>query len=143
MNQVNILITTAFILFSFNLFSQSNDKQKVEKVIIDSYIHGLIDAYDFEKAKKGIHEDFVILGHKDSLLIKKTRDEWIQQRKKRTDLPKVRYTIVYIDIEGDAASAKIEFEREKLVAIDYVFLYKFNDNWRIVSAIDHFKGSRK
>ena len=134
---------TITLLFSLNLFSQSSDKKKVEEVIIDSYIHGLIDAKDFQKAKQGIHEDFIILGHKDSLLTKKTRDEWIEQRKKRLHLPEVSYTIVYLDIEGDAASAKIEFERDKLVAIDYIFLYKFNDSWRIVSAIDHFKGSRK
>ncbi|UJH66494.1 nuclear transport factor 2 family protein [Allomuricauda sp. SCSIO 65647] len=143
MNKKVFLLTIILSLFSFNLFSQSSDKKKVEEVIVDSYIHGLIDAKDFQKAKQGIHEDFIILGHKDSLLTKKTRDEWIQQRKKRLSLPEVSYTIVYLDIEGDAASAKIEFERDKLVAIDYIFLYKFNDNWRIVSAIDHFKGSRK
>ncbi|MEM1137935.1 MAG: nuclear transport factor 2 family protein [Bacteroidota bacterium] len=142
MNKIVFLLTIV-LLFSFNLFSQTSDKKKVEEVIVDSYIHGLIDAKDFEKAKKGIHEDFIILRHNDSLLIKKTRDEWIQQRKERVNLPEVSYNIVYIDIEGDAASAKIEFEREQLIAIDYIFLYKFNDNWRIVSAIDSFKGSRK
>ena len=143
MNKTLFLLTIVLLLFPFNLISQSRDKKKVEEVIVDSYIHGLIDAKDFQKAKQGIHEDFTILGHKGSSLTKKTRDEWIQQRKERLSLPEVSYTIVYIDIEGDAASAKIELEREKLVSIDYIFLYKFDDNWRIVSAIDHFKGRRK
>ncbi len=143
MNQINIFLTTTFLLLSINLFSQSNDKQKVEKVIINSYIHGLIDGEDFEKAKEGIHEDFVIWGHQDSLLTKKTRDDWISQRKKRTNLPKVTYTIFYIDIEGDAANAKIEMTRENSIAVDYIFLYRFKENWRIVSAIDHVKRSVK
>ena len=143
MSRINILLTTTFLLLSINLFSQSNDKQKVEKVIVDSYIHGLINGDDFEKAKEGIHEDFVIWGHRDSLLIKKTRDDWISQRKKRTNLPKVSYTIFYIDIEGDAANAKIEMTRKNIIAIDYIFLYRFNENWRIVSAIDHVKRADK
>ena len=81
----------------------------------------------------------MILGHRDTLLTKKTRDQWIEQRSKRGNLAKVSFKIVYIDIEGDAASAKLELRRESLIAIDYVFLYKFNDTWRIVSAIDHAK----
>ena len=68
-----------------------------------------------------------------------TRDEWIKQRKKSGNLPEVSYTIVFIDIEGDAASAKVELKREKLFAVDYVFLYKFIDKWRIVSAIDNIR----
>ena len=139
MNQTNILLITTFLLLTINLFSQSNDKQIVEKVIVNSYINGLIDGEDFEKAKEGIHENFIIWGHTDSLLTKKTRDDWISQRKKRTNLPKVNYTIIYIDIEGDAASAKIKMTRQNIIAVDYVFLYRFNERWRIVSAIDHVK----
>ena len=136
-------LTLVFIFFSLNLSSQSIDKEKVEEVIVNSYIHGLIDAKDFMKAREGIHEDFIILGHRDTLLTKKTRDEWIEQRKKRQHLPEVSYNIVYIDIEGDAASAKLELQRECHFAVDYVFLYKFNEHWRIVSAIDHAKQNSK
>ena len=137
MKKTKLFLTVTFLLFSLNLFAQSSDKNKVEEVIINAYIHGLIDAKDFKKAKEGIHEDFIIWGHRDTLLTKKTRDEWIKQRKKSGNLPEVSYTIVFIDIEGDAASAKVELKREKLFAVDYVFLYKFNDKWGIVSAIDH------
>lgn len=139
MNKLKLSLIVIFLLCCRDLFSQSNDKLRVEQVIVNSYIHGLIDAQDFEKAKEGIHEDFIILGHRDTLLTKKTRDQWIEQRSKRGNLAKVSFTIVYIDIEGDAASAKLELKRETLIAIDYIFLYKFNDNWRIVSAIDHAK----
>ena len=143
MNRQIFYLTLVFILFSLNLSSQSIDKEKVEEVIVNSYIHGLIDAKDFRKAREGIHEDFIILGHRDTLLTKKTRDEWIEQRKKRHHLPEVSYTIAYIDIAGDAASAKLELQRESLFVVDYVFLYKFNERWRIVSAIDHAKQNSK
>ena len=118
-------------------FSQTDDKKAIEQVLIKSYIHGLIDAKNFEEARNGIHEDFIIWGHRDTLLIKKTREAWISQRKKRKNLPEVSYTIAFIDITGDAASAKLILKRKNIIATDYVFLYKFNKNWRIVSAIDH------
>ena len=143
MRRTNILLIPVFILLSVNLFSQSEDQQKIESIIINSYIRGLIDARDFEKAKEGIHEDFVIWGHKDSLLTQKTRDDWIEQRKKRKNLPQVSYIISYIDIEGDAASAKIKMTRENIVAVDYIFLYRFKKEWRIVSAIDHVERLEK
>jgi hypothetical protein len=71
--------------------------------------------------EEGIHEDFMILGHRNTLLTQKIRDQWIEQRSKRGNLAKVSFTIVYIDIEGDAASAKLELKRETLIAIDYIF----------------------
>lgn len=137
MSKKIFLILTVLLLLRSSSFSQSNDKLNVENVIVSSYIHGLINAEDFKLAKEGIHEDFIIWGHTDSLLTKKTRDEWISQRMKRSNLEKVKYTVVYIDIEGDAASAKIRMARGDIIANDYIFLYKFNNRWRIVTAIDH------
>ena len=143
MRQLNYCIAIAFLLCSSNLLSQTNDTLRVKEVLVNSYIHGLIDAKDFDQAREGIHEDFVILGHRDIMLTKKTRDQWIAEREKRGSLPEVSYTIVFLDVVGDAASAKLELQREELVAIDYVFLYKFNNDWRIVSAIDHAKRQKK
>ena len=143
MNKTDVYLILILLLFSTTMFSQSSERYRVEEVIVNSYIHGLIDARDFEKAKEGIHEDFLILGHHDTLLTKKTRDEWINQRSKRLNLPDVEYTIVFIDIEGNAASAKIEFIREDITATDYLLLYRFNETWRIVSAIDHVKDDIK
>lgn len=140
----NILFITACILIvTNNLFSQSNDKEQIKKIIIDSYIHGLIDGEDFNKAKEGIHKDFIIFGHKDSILTKKTRDGWIEQRKSRTNLEKVKYKILYVDVEDEAANAKIKLQRGSIIANDYISLYKFNSKWKIVSAIDHVKRIEK
>ena len=110
------------MLFHINLSSQTSAEKEVEKVIVESYIQGLINARDFEHAKKGIHEDFMMLGHEDTLLTKKTRDEWIEQRKKHLNLTDAAFTIAYIDIEGDAASSKVRLKRDNLMATDYVFL---------------------
>ena len=137
MRKGQVLIFAIFLCMSINLFAQSSEREAVERVIVDSYIHGLIDGEDFEKAKEGIHEHFLIWGHRDNILTKKTRDQWISQRRERGNLPKVKYTIAYIDIEGEAASVKISMTRGEITAVDYVFLYKFEKNWRIVSSIDH------
>lgn len=135
-----IFSLTLLCILNINfVFSQEKDKKDIEKVIVESYIHGLIDGEDYDKAKEGIHEDFVILGHTDSIITKKTRDEWIAQRSKRMIMLKVKYDIEYIDITGDAASAKITLSRGQILATDYVFLYKFSNGWKIVSAIDHVK----
>lgn len=139
MKKLFFIVIFGLLTLPVKLLSQSDDKIKVKEVIVDSYIHGLIDARDFGKAKEGIHEDFVILNHRDTLLIKKTRDQWIEQRKKRGKLEYVTYDIVFVDIEGEAASAKIELKRGELHVVDYVFLYKFKNGWRIVSAIDTVK----
>jgi len=65
------LIFTVLLLIGSNLFSQSGDKLIVENIIVSSYIKGLINAEDFNAAREGIHEDFIIWGHRDSLLTKK------------------------------------------------------------------------
>ncbi len=45
---------------------------------------------------------------------------------------------LFIDVSGNAAVAKIEFlEGESLNYIDYLFLIKFDDGWKIVSKIAH------
>lgn len=119
------------------LAAENKDYKFVKEVIIESYIHGLIDGEDYKKAKEGIHKDFVIWGHSDSLLTQKSRDEWIKQRKSRPNLKKVTYDIEYIDIEGEAANSKIKLIRGNIIAYDFIFLYKFNSDWKIVSAIDH------
>lgn len=137
MKTTKLPLLLLFMLLQSALYSQTSDSIKVREVLVDSYVNGLIDAKDFGKAREGIHEEFMILGHKDTLLTKKTRDQWIEQRAKRGYLPEVDYTIEYIDIVGDAASAKLLLKRGEITATDYVFLYRFNDKWRIVSAIDH------
>jgi hypothetical protein len=43
-----------------------------------------------------------------------------------------------VDVTGDAAVAKFEFYVGiKLAYVDYQFLYKFADGWKIVSKIFH------
>ncbi len=138
MKKLTTIILTCFIfLFPLVIMAQPSDMEEIEQVIIKSYINGLINAHDFIKAKEGIHNEFRILGHSDSLLISKSRDEWISQRSKKKNLPDVQYNIVYIDITGNAASAKIEMQRSNIKAVDYLFLYKFRNKWKIVTAIDH------
>mgnify|MGYP006293925135 FL=1 len=137
MKKIILLISTMVLLQNNSVLAENTDFKFIKKVIIESYIHGLIDGEDYEKAREGIHKDFVILGHSDSLLTQKSRDEWIEQRKSRPNLKKVTYDIEYIDIEGEAANSKIKLIRGNIIAYDFIFLYKFNSDWKIVSAIDH------
>lgn len=134
-----VITLSCLLAIPFFIFSQEPDSLQIRSVIENSYIEGLINGKDFVEAKKGIHHDFKILGRKEDSLTEKSIDDWIKQRKKRPDLEEVRYKICFIDIEENAAVSKIEMFRGKIKAVDYVFLYKFNSGWKIVSAIDNVK----
>jgi len=136
MKKINIILITLLFVSNSFLYSQNRDSIQISHVIKKSYIEGLINGKDFNEARKGMHKDFLIFGHKKDSLTLKSIDKWITQREKRKNLPDVKYKIEFIDIEKDAATAKIEMYRNKIKAVDYVFLYKFNSGWKIVSAID-------
>jgi hypothetical protein len=77
-------------------------------------------------------------------MVKLSITEW--KAKVRTDLAsgklprkedeKVSVKFLNIDVSGNAAMAKFEFfVGQKLTFIDYQFLYKFGEQWKIVSKI--------
>ena len=48
------------------------------------------------------------------------------------------YDLPLIDVEGEAAVARIElFRGGKHLFTDYQLLYKFDDGWKIVSKVYH------
>jgi protease I len=49
--------------------------------------------------------------------------------------PKRQIEIVSMNIEGNAAQAKIKIETEKAILYDYMNLLKINHEWKIVSKI--------
>ena len=145
-------IIAAFLtLFVVNFtFSQTEleikkEKEIIKKVIQTAYVEGLQNEGDFDKIDAGFHPAFQLLGIDQgqkiwSLPIYSWK-ETIKQRKTKAEYPKaedkkVSIKFVFIDITGTAAMAKFQFfVGKELKYVDYMSLYKFDDQWKIVNKI--------
>jgi hypothetical protein len=121
-----------------------NAEQKaIEATIINAYVEGLQNEGDTVKIDKGFHPQFALLGKKDdgSILVLPIA-EW-RERKKQSilngDLPRdepnrVSAKFEFIDVSDDVAVAKLfYYEGDKHTYTDYISLYKFGPEWKIVS----------
>tara|TARA_R110001583_G_scaffold16041_4_gene65139 strand:+ start:8466 stop:8918 length:453 start_codon:yes stop_codon:yes gene_type:complete len=135
------------MLFVINLaFAQdlNEEKKAIKNVIQTSYVEGLQNEGNLEKIDQGIHPDFLLLGiGEGDNMWKLPIDEWKEKTEKKLKegkLPRkekpITVKFLSIDITGTAAVAKIEFYvGEKLTYIDYISLYKFDGNWKMVNKI--------
>ena len=135
----------SLLLFLFSpviLFGQEDEKEAIQHVIQSAYIDGIHNLGNIEDIEKGFHPGFVLLGMRDNLLTQLPIYTWIEYvkegKKENPEGPAEKTTCKYlmIDITGNSAVAKIELSRsEKLIFTDYLFLYKFDEGWRIVSKV--------
>lgn len=140
------------LLFVATSFAQAQteaelkkEKEAIKKVIQTAYVEGLQNEADFDKIDKGFHPAFQLLGIDQGQKIWSlpiyTWKETIKQRKAKGEYPKpddkkVSIKFLLIDITGTSAMAKFEFYvgKEKKY-VDYMSLYKFENDWKIVNKI--------
>jgi hypothetical protein len=131
------------IIISAGVFAQSDQEKKaIIKTIDKAYVQGIHNASDIDNINKGFHPGFNLLGIDNNNNITKypiyTWEAGVRKRVEAGQLPKVETTAKYplIDITGHAAVAKVELFREGTqIYTDYLFLYKFEEGWRIVSKV--------
>jgi hypothetical protein len=147
MKKTILLIAILFTSFSF-LAAQDNtdaEKEAIKKVIQSAYVDGLQNNGDLEAVDAGFHPAFQLIGigrgeSMWSYPIYNWKDD-VKRGKEAGKFPKkeeekVTVKFPMIDVSGTAAVAKLEFYvGQKLVYIDYMSLYKFEDNWKIVNKI--------
>jgi hypothetical protein len=117
----------------------------IKKTIQTAYVEGLQNEGDTTKINSGFHPGFeLLIPGKNGELEKYSITAWKEKIKAnlasgklpRKDGDKVSVKFLNVDVTGDAAMAKFEFYvGEKLTFVDYQFLYKFKDGWKIVSKI--------
>lgn len=141
-----IAIILLAILSSYS-FAQDNAKdiETIKATIQSAYVDGLQNDGDVDKIDKGFHPDFNLLGiGKNNQMWKLSITKWkekVVQKVEKGEMPKKgddRVTIKFlnVDVTGTAAVAKIEFYiGPKLTYIDYISLYKFDKEWKIVNKI--------
>ena len=126
-----LLFTLALCLFVLIARAQSADEVNV-KACLENYMSGegnrVEKAFDpsasmkYIDAQSGEFKDVPIA-------------DFIARIKANTNAPKRKIEIVSMNIEGNAAQAKIKIETEKVFLYDYMNLLKINTEWKIVSKI--------
>ncbi len=121
-------LVTCFILSSL---AQASDESNV-KACLENYMSG-----EGNRVEKAFHPSASMKyidaqsGEFKDIPIA----DFIARIKANTSPSKRQIEIVSMNIEGNAAQAKIKIETEKVILYDYMNLLKINNEWKIVSKI--------
>jgi hypothetical protein len=124
-------VVTAIMLFAFQLVIAQTERENVTKTLLD-YIEGTANG-EPERVTRAFHPDLNLYTvANDSLKVWYGQD-YISGIKKGNKSNRIG-RIVDIDIENDAASAKIEIlmpARQRKYT-DYLLLLKYQGEWKII-----------
>jgi hypothetical protein len=116
--------------------------EAVKRVIEEAYMDGIHRTQDRETVESGFHRDFRMLVLNDDELQKVSLDEWFDRIEgMKADNPEMwrgesRHEFHLVDVVGKAAVAKLDvYKNDEYFSTDYMLLYRFGDNWRIVSKV--------
>ena len=140
-----LLLTTA-VLAATSVFrstlaardSTDPDAEAIRRVITTAYVEGLHMNGSRQAIRAGFHPDFVMKVLTDEGLTDVTIEEWIARLPEEGTPPPrtVGHAIPDVSVSGVAATARVEISfDDRLVFTDYMSLYKFGDEWRIVAKI--------
>jgi hypothetical protein len=148
MKKLLLLMMMSAIALSVNAQQPSGDRAEVELIkntIQTAYVEGLQNEGDTVKINSGFHPGFeLLIPENDGKLTKYSLAEWKEKirvnlasgKLPRKDPDKISVKFMEVDVTGNAAMAKFEFYvGAKLAFVDYQLLYKFGENWKIVSKI--------
>ena len=137
-----MLISSVSFVCAQNDVEIQKEQEVIKKLIQTTYVDGLANEGDMDKINEGFHPGFILLGiGEEQDIWTWTIDKWkqnIEHRKEIGKLPrtgneKASIKFLSVDIVGTLAVVKIElYFGTQLSYIDYLNLYKFDDNWKIV-----------
>lgn len=140
-----LLISFPLVVFSQSAEDDAKEQEMIKKVIQSAYVEGLQNEGDMAKIDAGFHPGFRLLGTGPGDEMRELPiSEWKERvmkdvaegKKPRKTEEAVSVKFLEVDVTGNAAMAKFEFYiGEKLTFMDYLFLYKFEEDWKIVSKI--------
>jgi len=118
------------------------EKEAIKQVIKKAYIQGIHGNQDEETVKSGFHQDFAMLVLRDDTIDKVNVDEWLDRiETMKAENPELwnaetTHSFELVDVAGYAAVAKLDvYKGATHFSTDYMLLYRFEDDWRIVSKI--------
>jgi hypothetical protein len=148
MTRVNLLLL--LLSFSVSAFSQAESTYgtsavAIQKVLKEAYIDGVFNKGIVSNVELGFSGAFTMFSlSEDGTLKTVGKQDWIdrvRQLQAEGFYPAVgenfvHMKIVSINIEDKAAMVKLQFYRgTELAYIDFIGLYYYNEDWKIVSKI--------
>jgi hypothetical protein len=145
--QKNLLATfmalLAWVMPAIGQTSAGDDQEAIRKVIQTAYVEGLQNEGDTLKINQGFHPSFVMfIPGKKGDLISYPLATWkakVAADRASGKLPRKKEEMIsvrFLDVKvtGNAAMAQFEFYvGTKLTFIDYQLLYKYGNDWKIVT----------
>lgn len=128
----SFILLFAIALISFTSFAQSNEEPAVRECL-QNYMSGQSELIEkaFHPSATMKYIDYQSKEYKDVPI-----SEYISRVKANTGpRPERKIEITSLNIEGNAAQAKIKIETSKVILYDYMNLLKINGEWKIVSKI--------
>jgi hypothetical protein len=129
---VMLLISSLLTAKPITTMAQTNTEEAAIRACLENYMSG-----DGNRMEKSFHPaatmkyiDYQSGEFKDVPIA-----EFIARIKSNTTKADRKIGIVYLNIEGSAAQAKIKIETDQLFMFDYMNLLKINGEWKIVSKI--------
>lgn len=130
------LFLTTLLTFSMMsvLHAQKSDYASIEKTIW-YYLDGDTQK-DYEILKKAFHENATMkyISSKTGYTEYNALEAFKSIKGKSPETNRVN-SIVYINVAGNAATAKVEVVYPKAVIVDYLTLLRVDGNWKIVGKI--------
>lgn len=136
MKNAVILFAFVFGLFAFSVFAQDSEQAAV-RVPLENYIQAHATG-DPEFARKAFHTEGNMTFIRDGKFTSETFDSFIKRAftgKPAADEEKRKAgrRIEAVDINGNAAVAKIVLDYPAVKFVDYMTLLKINGEWKIVN----------
>ena len=141
------LLTIGIIAIGYIFCTAQEQKTEQEKIkfCVEQAINALSNTGEIAIMKKYFHPGFEIMTLKEDNRLHKTPIyNWLEKttiRKKQNKYPpekKVTIEFENIEITGNAAIVKFKYYKGEIhTCTDFMCLYKFNEGWRIVSAITY------
>ena len=122
----------------------TNDKELIKDVINKAYVDGIHNSGSIADVRMGFHPDFEMFIYRNGVFSKLSIEDWISRiergRERQSSEVEHRAVANYtsIDITGNVASIKFDLVRNgSTVFTDYMYLYKIEGEWKIVSKVFH------
>ena len=119
-----------------------SDREAVRRVIAEGYIEGIHQAQDAAKVEWGFHPEFRMLVRRDDGIVEVGPEAFLEMMiQRRKDDPAffaqpLTFETPTVDVEGDAAAVRVEISRGgSHLFTDFILLYRFGEDWKIVSKI--------
>jgi len=137
---IALLPAMAFTIHSVNTASE---KEAVEQLILDSYVHGAFNELNPDAMLTGFHPDFAIFSADGEKLGRYEIETWAEGVRKRKNDPKFdasknvwEHNFASVDVTGNVAAVKVELSSDgKHIYTDYLSLIKFDSGWKIVAKV--------